>query len=480
MIAPDTGGQTGQESSGMADGNGASGPDDATVASLFKAYDVRGTVPDQLTPEVAYRIGRALVTTMKPEVVAVGRDMRLSGPALAGALIDGIRDQGADAVDLGLVSTDALYFAVGRFGYPAGVMITASHNPAGDNGFKICRQEARALSLDDGLDDIRDAVIADHFTEPDGRGDLTQRDVLDDYAAFVLGQVDTAAIKPLKIAIDAGNGMAGATVPRVFTALPCEVIPLYFDLDGSFPNHEANPIEPENIKDLQRTVIEQNCDLGVAFDGDADRMFLIDERGQFIGGDMTTAMVSVMILRRNPGAAVVYNLICSRSVPETIERNGGRPIRSRVGHSYIKATMRQEDAVFGGEHSGHFYFRENWYADSGLLALLTVLELISEADQPLSAVLRPLDTRVRSGEINTEVEDPAAVSAAVEAHFAAAGATVDHLDGLTVGFPDWWFNLRSSNTQPLLRLNVEAETPDVLATRTREIQAMIGGRPGGH
>ncbi|MDQ3167724.1 MAG: phosphomannomutase/phosphoglucomutase, partial [Chloroflexota bacterium] len=211
----------------MADGNGASGPDDATVASLFKAYDVRGTVPDQLTPEVAYRIGRALVTTMKPEVVAVGRDMRLSGPALAGALIDGIRDQGADAVDLGLVSTDALYFAVGRFGYPAGVMITASHNPAGDNGFKICRQEARALSLDDGLDDIRDAVIADHFTEPDGRGDLTQRDVLDDYAAFVLGQVDTAAIKPLKIAIDAGNGMAGATVPRVFTALPCEVIPLY-------------------------------------------------------------------------------------------------------------------------------------------------------------------------------------------------------------------------------------------------------------
>ncbi|MGI8642518.1 MAG: phosphomannomutase/phosphoglucomutase, partial [Thermomicrobiales bacterium] len=293
------------------------------------------------------------------------------------------------------------------------------------------------------------------------------------YEDFLPAQIATSAIRPRRIVIDAGNGMAGMTVPRVFDRLPCEIIPLYFEPDGTFPNHEANPIEPENIKDLQRTVLEQSCDLGVAFDGDADRMFLIDERGQFIGGDMTTAMVSVVMLKRHPGTAIVYNLICSRSVPETIDENGGRPIRSRVGHSFIKATMRDEDAIFGGEHSGHFYFRENWYADSGLLALLKVLELVSEAGTSLSAILRPLDTRVRSGEINTEVSDPPAVIAQIEKTYASQGATIDHLDGLTAGFHDWWFNLRSSNTQPLLRLNVEAEDPDTLAQRTKELLGKI-------
>jgi phosphomannomutase len=449
-------------------------PNPADVGRLFKAYDVRGIVPDELTPEIAYRIGRALVLTLSPDNVVVGRDIRLSGPALSAALIDGIRDQGADVTDIGLVSTDALYFAVGCYGYAAGVMITASHNPAEYNGFKISREQARALSLDEGLADIRDLVVADRFGDPVAkRGDLTSRDVLDDYAAFLLGQIDTEKIRPLRIAVDAGNGMAGNTVPRVFDRLPCEIVPLYFELDGTFPNHEANPIEPENIKDLQQAVLEHNCDLGVAFDGDADRMFLIDERGQFVGGDMTTAMVSVVMLKRHPGSPIVYNLICSRSVPETIEKNGGKPVRSRVGHSYIKATMHKEDAVFGGEHSGHFYFRENWYADSGLLALLTVLELVSEADQSLSAVLRPLDTRVRSGEMNSEVEDPPAVMERVEAKYRAAGGTIDHLDGLTVGFEDWWFNLRPSNTQPLLRLNVEAETPDVLEQKTKEVLSMV-------
>ncbi|MGI9254296.1 MAG: phosphomannomutase/phosphoglucomutase, partial [Thermomicrobiales bacterium] len=282
-------------------------------------------------------------------------------------------------------------------------------------------------------------------------------------------QITPTRIAPLKIAIDAGNGMAGKTVPEVFKGLPVEVIPMYFDLDGTFPNHEANPIEPQNIVDLQRTVIEQGCDLGVAFDGDADRMFLIDEHGTFIGGDMVTAMVAVKALQRSPGAAIVYNLICSRSVPEAILANGGRPLRSRVGHSYIKDLMRREDAVFGGEHSGHFYFRDLWYADSGMLALLTVLELLSEAGKPLSDVIAPLDGRVRSGEINSEVADPAGVSARIEEHYRALGAEIDHLDGASISFPRWWFNLRSSNTQPLLRLNVEADDRATLDEKTEEV-----------
>ena len=451
--------------------------DPSATADLFKAYDVRGVVPGEVNPDVAYRIGRALVAHLRPDAVAVGRDMRLSGPAITGALVDGIRDQGADVADLGLVSTDGLYFAVGRYGYPAGVMVTASHNPAEYNGLKICREEARALSLDTGLAEIRDLVLADDFPPADRRGAVQERDVLDAYADHLLSLVDVATIRPLKVAIDAGNGMAGLTVPRVFDRLPVEVVPLFFELDGSFPNHPANPIEPENIKDLQRTVLQETCDLGVAFDGDADRMFLVDERGQFVGGDMVTAMVAIKMLERAPGAAVVYNLICSRSVPETIARHGGRPIRSRVGHSYIKATMREEDAVYGGEHSGHFYFRDFWYADSGMMALLTVLELVSEANQPISAVLRPIDTRVRSGEINTEVADPQATMTEVERHYRAANADIDHLDGITVGFPDWWFNLRPSNTQPLLRLNVEADDPETLNRRTKEVLTMIQPAP---
>jgi len=275
--------------------------------------------------------------------------------------------------------------------------------------------------------------------------------------------------------VDAGNGMAGMMLPRVFAKLPCELIPLYFELDGSFPNHPASPIEPENTEDLRRIVPERGCDMGVAFDGDADRMFLIDEKGEFVGGDMTTAMVAIEMLEREPGAAIVYNLICSRSVPEVIKEHGGRPIRSRVGHSFIKATMRKEDAIFGGEHSGHFYFRQNWYADSGLIAMLTVLQLISKKDQTLSEVLKPIDTRVRSGEINSEVADPQAVMKQVEQVYQDQGGDVDHLDGLTVGFKDWWFNLRPSNTQPLLRLNVEAQNEDLLHEKTQEVLSLVRG-----
>jgi phosphomannomutase len=445
--------------------------------SIFKAYDIRGVYPGELNEDVAYKIGQAFVAHLGADRVAVGRDMRLSGPAIAGALQQGIAAQGADVVDLGLTSTDELYFAVGKFGYPAGVMVTASHNPAEYNGLKLCRAEAIPLSEETGIGEIRDLVVNDAIaqTPADRRGQVTTRDALPDYVRHALGFVDVGKLRPLKVVADAGNGMAGMTLPRVFAELPCELVPLYFELDGSFPNHEANPIEPENIADLQRTVRETGADLGVAFDGDADRMFLVDEHGTFIGGDMVTAMVAQSMLRRHPGATIVYNLICSRSVPQTIERLGGKAVRERVGHSFIKATMRREDAVFGGEHSGHFYFRDNWYADSGLIAFLTVLELLSEQEAPLSQVLAPLDPYVRSGEINSEVRDITAVMAQVEAHYREAGATIDKLDGLTVEYPDWWFNLRPSNTQPLLRLNVEASDEAQLRARTDEVLRLVRG-----
>ena len=450
--------------------------DPHSIGSLFKAYDVRGIYPDELTADIAYRIGRALVTYLQVDSVAVGRDMRVSGDQLSAALIDGIRDQGADVADLGLVSTDGLYFTVGKFGYPAGVMITASHNPAEYNGFKICREDAKALSFEAGISQIRDLVIANDFPEPaHRRGDLFERDILGAYANHCLSLIDVSKIRPLKVAVDAGNGMAGATAPVVFEQLPIEVVPLYFELDGTFPNHPANPIEPENIVDLQKAVVENGCDFGVAFDGDADRMFLIDENGAFVGGDMTTLMVAVSMLKKHPGATICYNLICSRSVPETVKRLGGRAVRTPVGHSLIKAIMREEDAIFGGEHSGHFYFRDNWYADSGMIAMLTVLELISESGKTLSEVLAPLDSRARSGEINSEVANPAAVLAKIEEVYAAQGATIDHFDGITVGFDDWWFNVRSSNTQPLLRLNLEVDDAVQLEARTNEVVALIRG-----
>lgn len=445
--------------------------DQQAISNLFKAYDIRGIAPDELNPDIAYRIGRALVTYLGADHVCVGRDMRVSSPTLAASLIDGIRDQGADVTDIGLISTDGLYFAVGKFGFPAGVMVTASHNPGEYNGFKLCREEARPLSMDQGIGEIRDLVIANTFGEVSRRGDLIERDVTDDFVDHALSMIDTSVLRPFTIAVDAGNGMAGKIVPRVFDRLPCELIPLYFELDGTFPNHEANPIEPENIKDLQAAVLTRGADFGIAFDGDADRMFVIDERGQFVGGDMVTAMVSQILLQKHPGAPVVYNLICSRTVPETIERAGGVPIRSRVGHSFIKALMREHDAVFGGEHSGHFYFRDNWYADSGLIAFLTMLELLSREQSSLSAYLAPLDTRYRSGEVNTEVSDIASTIAAVRERF--SDGQIDELDGLTVEYPTWWFNVRPSNTQPLLRLNVEADDPEELRLRLHEVLEVI-------
>jgi phosphomannomutase len=425
---------------------------------IFSAYDVRGVYPADFNEEAAYRTARAMVQFLGVATVAVGRDMRLSSPAIAAAVMRGITEQGADAVDLGMTTTDELYFAVGKYDYPAGVMITASHNPAQYNGMKMCKAGAVALSSETGVQQIRDLAVSGDFATPARAGQVTQRDVTDAFVEHCLSFIDVANVKPYTIAIDAGNGMAGMIMPRVFQQLPCELVPLYFELDGSFPNHPASPIEPENTAELRRVVVTQHCDLGVAFDGDADRMFLVSEQGQLLGGDMVTALVAQSLLRRNPGATILYNLICSRSVPEVIERNGGKAIRTRVGHSFIKAQMREENAIFGGEHSGHFYFRDNWYADSGLIAFLIVLELISMSGQTVSQLLEPIDTRVRSGEINSTVADTAAKLAELEAHHRAEGAAIDHLDGVTIGFPTWWANVRPSNTEPLLRLNVEGDT----------------------
>lgn len=444
-----------------------------TLPDIFKAYDIRGVYPSELDPEIAYRIGRALVVYLDAQEIVVGRDMRVSSPSLASSLIDGVLDQGADVCDVGLVSTDGLYFAVGKFGFDGGVMVTASHNPPEYNGFKICRSEARALSMDEGIGDIRDLVAKNEFQEPDARGAVHERDILSGFAEHVLSLIDIDSVRPMKIAIDAGNGMGGKIVPAVFGKLPIEIVPLFFELDGRFPNHLANPIEPENVEDLRKTIAEHNADFGIAFDGDADRMFILDEHGEFVGGDMVTALVGKAMLDKHPGSSIVYNLICSRAVPETIEREGGKSIISRVGHSYIKATMRNHDAVFGGEHSGHFYFRDNWYADSGIIAALTAIELLSKESGTFSEVLKPLDPYVRSGEINSEVSDQAAVLRGIENHF--SDAEISHLDGLTVRYPDWWFNVRGSNTQPLLRLNVEAANRELLDEKTNEALSIIRG-----
>ncbi len=444
-----------------------------TTADLFKAYDVRGVYPGELNPDIAYQIGRAYVRYLKPSEVAVGRDMRISSPALASALIDGILDEGADVSDIGLVSTDSLYFAVGKYGFDGGVMVTASHNPPEYNGFKFCRSEARPLSMDEGIGEIRDLVIKGGFERPASRGTLQTKDILPNFAEHVLSMIDPSAVKPMTIAIDAGNGMAGKIVPLVFKDLPIKLIPLFFELDGRFPNHEANPLEPENIRDLRQAILDNKADFGIAFDGDADRMFVLDGQGKFVGGDMVTALASKSLLRKHPGSAIVYNLICSRAVPETVEREGGRGIRSRVGHSFIKARMRENDAVFGGEHSGHFYFRDNWYADSGIIAALTVIELLSVEDVSLAEALKPIDHYVRSGEINSEVSEQQTILNKLEKTY--ADANLDHVDGLTIGYPDWWCNVRPSNTQPLLRLNVEADNERLLNEKTAELLKIIRG-----
>ncbi len=441
---------------------------------LFKSYDVRGIYPSELNDDVAYAIGRCFVPLVGGKRIVVGRDMRQSGERLFAAFARGATESGADVTSIGMVSTDALYFAVGEYGFDGGVMITASHNPANYNGMKFTRAQAEAISLDTGLAQIRDQIVAGNLPPAAATpGTISERNILDDFAEHCLSFIDRAKILPFKIAIDAGNGMAGETVPHVFKGLPCEVIPLFFELDGSFPNHPASPIEPENMRDLQAAVLEHGCDLGVAFDGDADRMFIVDEKGDLIDGSTVTALVALNTLKTHPGAKILYNLIVSHSVPELVERAGGIPIRSMVGHSIIKDLMRKQDIVFGGEHSGHFYFKDNWYADSGMIALMECLEVFSDAKNPVSQVIAPIDTRFRSGEINSEVQDIGAKLAELEAYYKSERAQIDHLDGLTVNYPDWWLNVRPSNTEPLLRLNVEGDTKELMEKHRDEALNII-------
>ena len=440
---------------------------------IFKSYDIRGIYPSELNEQAAELIGRAFVAFLGCSTVAVGRDMRASSEPLFAAFARGVTAAGADVVDLGLTSTDELYFAVGKYRYPAGAMITASHNPKEYNGFKLCREDAIALSADTGVYAIRDLVATADFKDASRAGRVITSDALPDFAEHCLSFIDPNAIKPLKLVVDCGNGMGGLIVPAIFKHLPVHIIPLYFDLDGTFPNHPASPIEPENMRDVQAAVREHSADLGAAFDGDADRVFITDEHGALVGGDMVTALVAEMLLRKHPGAAILYNLICSRSVPEIISAKGGRPIRTRVGHSIIKAVMRKQDAIFGGEHSGHFYFRDHYFADSGLIALLVVLELLSQEGKTVSELLKPIDSRVRSGEINSRVDDIPAKLAQLEQRYKDADE-IDHLDGVTIQYADWWCNVRPSNTEPLLRLNVEAVTPELLERKTAELLALIG------
>jgi len=444
----------------------------AVDPSIFKAYDIRGTVPDQLNGDLAYRIGYALASVLKPRSIAVGRDMRVSSDLLFEHLARGINDYGADVIDLGLISTDALYFAVGKFGYDGGVMVTASHNPKEYNGFKVCRKEAVPLSGQEGLNQVlRFIQDGEEMPRSPSPGVVARKDILSEYADHCLSFIDISRVREFHVVIDAGNGIAGRTVPPVLDRLPIRTTRLYFELDGTFPNHPASPIELENLADLIRAIAETGADFGAAFDGDADRMFLVDRKGRQIGGDMVTAMVAKSLLKRHPGETILYNLICSRAVPELVERMGGTAVRTRVGHALIKPLMKKHNAIFGGEHSGHFYFRDNWFADSGLIAFLVCLELLSEERRPLDEVVRDLDPYVRSGEINSRVADQKAkIEAIAEAY---GDGRQDRIDGLTVAYDTFWFNLRPSNTEPLLRLNIEADSPRILEVQKAKLLGLI-------
>jgi phosphomannomutase len=447
----------------------------ADLRIIFKAYDVRGVYPDEFDDDAAYRIGRAFATWLRGDGVAhdrivMGRDVRLSSPSLSDAFAGGITESGLGVADLGLSTTDMVYFASGRLSLP-GAMFTASHNPPQYNGLKLCGPGAAPVGVETGLREIRDLAERDR-RRPEGRpGRREQVDMVEDYLDHVLSFADLEALAPLVVAADAANGMAGLVVPALFERLPCKLIPLYMDLDGTFPNHPADPIVPENQADVKRAVTENGADLGLAFDGDADRVFLVDEQAQGVSGSLVTALVAEGMLDRYPGAMILHNVICSRTVPEVIREHGGTPIRTRVGHSYIKKVMAETGAVFGGEHSGHYYFRDHYNADSGLVASMVVMDQMSKAGQPLSELLEPLRRWRDSGEINTEVSDQQAVMGKISAAYPKERQ--DRLDGLTVEFEDWWFNVRPSNTEPLLRLNVEARTEELLQEKTAEVLALI-------
>ncbi len=445
------------------------------LSAIVKAYDIRGVVGEQLDTDVAREAGAAFARLVGGRAVVVGHDMRDSSPGLSAAFADGVNSQGLDVVSIGLCSTDMLYFASGDLDLP-GAMFTASHNPARYNGIKMCRAGASPIGQDSGLAEIREDMERGVPT-PEGmhRGSVTERDLLGAYADYLRGLVDLTGIRRLKVVVDAGNGMGGYTVPRVFDGLPLDVVPMYFELDGDFPNHEANPLDPKNIVDLQAKVRETGADIGVAFDGDADRCFVVDEHGDPVSPSAITALVAVRELAKDPGGVVIHNLITSHGVPEIVTEHGGRPVRTRVGHSFIKQRMAETGAIFGGEHSAHYYFRDFWRADTGMLAAMHVLAALGEQERPLSELTAEYSRYAASGEINSTVADQADRAAAVRAAFAEReGARLDDLDGLTVDLSDGsWFNLRASNTEPLLRLNVEAPDADAVAALRDEVLAIV-------
>ncbi|MYQ44345.1 phosphomannomutase/phosphoglucomutase [Streptomyces sp. SID4985] len=450
----------------------------ADLSQIVKAYDVRGVVPDQWDESLAALFGAAFAAVTDARAIVVGHDMRPSSPGLSRAFARGAADQGVDVTEIGLCSTDQLYYASGAFGLP-GAMFTASHNPARYNGIKMCRAGAAPVGQDTGLAEIRELVegwLESGAPEPAAvPGTLTARDTLEDYAAYLRSLVDLTAIRPLKVVVDAGNGMGGHTVPTVLAGLPLTVVPMYFELDGTFPNHEANPLDPANIVDLRKRVVQEGADLGLAFDGDADRCFVVDENGDPVSPSAITALVAVRELARNGGSGtVIHNLITSRTVPEVVREHGGTPVRTRVGHSFIKAEMARSGAIFGGEHSAHYYFKDFWNADTGMLAALHTLAALGGQDGPLSALVAAYDRYAGSGEINSTVADQAARLAAIRAAYEGRpGITLDDLDGLTVSADDWWFNVRPSNTEPLLRLNAEAKDEATMEKIRDEALAII-------
>ena len=459
------------------------------LSALIKAYDIRGVVPEQWDPKLSREVGIAFVEVLKIRAsdggtgrIVVGHDMRPTGPDLVAAFIDGVTGAGVDVINIGLCSTDGLYFASGRLDIP-GAMFTASHNPAEYNGIKLCRAGAAPVGQDSGLSEIRELLESEKLPEYSGAsGTATAQDMLADYAQYLRELVPLEKSRKLKVVIDTGNGMGGFTVPAVlggeiFAALPLEIEAMYFELDGTFPNHEANPIDPENLRDLQKRVLEVGADIGLAFDGDADRCFVVDEKGGIVDPSTLTALIATRELAKAPGSTIIHNLITSRAVPEIVREHGGIPVRTRVGHSFIKATMAQSNAIFGGEHSGHFYFRDFWKADSGMLAAMHALAALGEAPKSttLSELLKPYLRYIMSGEINTKVSDAKTVVARIKTEFAGRAIDTDELDGLTVSLDSGWFNVRSSNTEPLLRLNVEATNQDAMAAIRDEVLGIMNG-----
>jgi phosphomannomutase len=444
---------------------------------IFKAYDIRGLVDDELSPDFAFAVGlafaRFLELEREPSTVIIGEDMRPSSPELAEAFSAGVTSNGTNVIRIGLASTDMLYFAAGSKNLP-GAMFTASHNPAAYNGIKLCLSGARPIGKETGLLTIEKFVRNGMPMAMRPVGNETNEDLLKAYADHLHKLVSFKGNRPLKIVIDAGNGMAGFTAPAIFDRLGAEIIPLYFELDGNFPNHEANPIDPANLRDLQKSVLENGADIGLAFDGDADRCFLVDEKGETVDPSLLTALIASRELAKHPGATIIHSLISSRTVVEVINELGGVPVRSRVGHSYIKALMAETGAIFGGEHSGHFYFKDFWRADSGALAALHALAALGETDQTISQLLSPYKRYVASGEVNSRVSDAASVIKAIKEKYSALPEfEIDELDGLTASTSTWWFNVRASNTEPLLRLNVEADTVANMAAHRDALLALI-------